>query len=407
MILIAETVHPGEVHAEINSALVAMLREARRDTSIMMMAEDAHIQALKRYRRVADARVSFQAFRHRFVSKKCYWQWKILGEWLRIFSVIRAARKCHPSLLVWTALFPTGHWLVRILTPFLLHKQRQVVVLHGELSYLEHTSRLSEKALHFFLKAGLRRGRQPVRFIVLSDPIAVALLNQQLCCPNQISVLPHPFDYRLSGEKISEPDNTLGSGDDKKTNINLRLNDGIKPLHIGTFGSLQARKNIHLLFQLADILEDLVRDKRLIISASGKCSPEIRAENRGELVQLSSSNQFMPREALRAEIAQLDLALFFHDKAAYRYTASGAVHEAIRLHRPVLALGNSYMKWLVRQGAGIKLFESVEDMAEYIRQILDGRHQIEVQKLRHANARFCLTHTLEQQSTVLAQILDK
>jgi|GEM_PF-2347528 len=407
MILTAETVHPGTIHAEVNSAFLSLVRYAFPGQDILLMAEAQHIGAVRACLPAADTHISFRAFRRGFVSRLFYWPYKIAGEWLRICAVIRQARKRRPELLVWTALFPTGLWLLQLLIPLLLKKQRQLILLHGELEYFNETMRRpAERALRFFLRSGLNRAGKQTRFIVFSDSIKAELSALHLRCMERVFVLPHPYDYgydTAAGQPSKQQ--APADADDVPTHTHAAASvQNREALALGTFGALGANKNVHLIFRLAENLRDLIAEGKITVHAAGKCPPEVRAGNAAGLVTLHQPDAFLPRQDFEAIIAQLDLALFFYDNTAYRFCASGAVHEAIRLGIPVLALKNNYFTWLMRQEAVGKLFDDIAGMEHFIRGVADGTRTGEVAAMRARVRHFRQANSLQAQSRGLRDI---
>lgn len=386
MILIAEIVHPGERHIRLNSALLSLAHRAFPGQRIIMICEQEHAKALQAHGDVYCKHTAFRPFKSYNPGGMLFWPCKIAGEWLNILRVIRYARKHKPHLLIWTSLFPTGQWMLRLLSPVLLQRQQQYVLLQGELEYFNRTmQKPADRILRFFLRRALNHAPAHTGFIVLADYIKEKMASLGLRASDTMHVLPHPFHY----ESIKRTGSTS-----PKTWI------------AGTFGALQERKNTHYIFRLAETFSAEIQTKRIAFHAAGKCTPAIRHMNHSGLVKLHEPDKFLPQPAFEAIVAGFDLALFFYDNNAYTYCASGAVHEAIQLEVPVLAIRNHYFDWLVHTyGAICILFDDLAQMECFIRELLHGQHATKLEEIRENMRRFKFENTMEKQTQSLKRIL--
>lgn len=386
MILIAEIVHPGERHLRLNSALVSLVHRAFPDKQITMICEQEHARSIKTHGDSHCRNTIFRPFRSYNPGGILFWPCKIAGEWRNILRVIRYARKRKPVLLIWTALFPTGQWALRLLSPLLLHRQQQYVLLQGELEYLNpDMQKPTDRILRFLLRRTLKRAPDHLRFMVLADYIKEQIGSLGLCAPDKIYVLPHPFHYTLQ-ERTDEtaPGSWIA----------------------GTFGALQERKNSHYIFRLAEAFSSEIQAGRIAFHAAGKCTTTICHMSRASTVRLHGPDRFLSQAALEAVITRFDLALFFYDNAAYTWCASGAVHEALQLEIPVLALRNHYFDWLVHtHGAICILFDELPQMECFIRELIRGQHTGMLEQIRENMRRFKLENNMEKQVQRLIDIL--
>ena len=386
MVLIAEIVHPGERHLQLNSALVSLVHRVFPGERITMICEQEHARAIQTHGDHYCKRTVFKPFQSYSSGGIFFWPRKIAGEWIQMLRVILYARKHKPILLIWTALFPTGQWALRLLTPLLLRRQQQYLLLQGELEYLNpDMQKPADRILRLFLRRALTRPSDRLQLIVLADYIKERIVSRGWCAPDRIHVLPHPLHYtprEHSGKPLP----------DKWT--------------AGTFGALQERKNSHYIFHLAAAFDTEIQAGRITFHAAGKCTPAIRHMNRQNLVKLHGAEQFLTQQALEAVISQFDLALFFYDNTAYSWCASGAIHEALQLEIPVLSLRNRYVDWLVRTyGTICILFDDLPQMECFIRELLHGQHTGMLEEIRKNIRRFKSENTMQQQAQRLTTIL--
>jgi hypothetical protein len=388
MVFIAEVTHPGNIHVQVNTALVSLVMRTCPDMELYLFGEKKHLAAIQGNSNLPP--IHLVPLKFPAAPRPLYWITKIGGECIRIWSVVRKAYRQKPAVLIWTSLFPVGHWFLQLLGPVFLRKQRQVIILHGELEYFNPgLKRATERILRLVLRGALNRSSALTRYVVFSDDIKTAIQPHGLRCYNRIFVLPHPYPYDYPATSAKQKQKGKGH-----------------PLVVGTLGFLQMRKNSHLFFQLAATLSEWIRSGAVAFHTAGKCAEEVRTYNRNGWVIMHQPDQLLSQGDLERIAANFDLAVFFHDDTAYRYSASGAIHEALRLGIPVLALRNSYFGWLVQKhGKIMLLFDDPEQISGFIREVIMGRHKGELEELRKNLYRFQQENTLLNQCTTLKTIL--
>lgn len=346
-IVIAEPVHFADTHVQVNSAFVALFRYVFAQHRVQLIAEKKHIDAIRANAGDKVRDISTRSFTAYSRPGFFYWPQKILGECWQIFTVVRTARKSRPELLVWLCLFPTGHLLLQCLSRIYLRGQKQVIVLHGELEYLKpHQKGLSDRFLGGVLKRALSGAGPDSSYIVLGDSIRTNLLRYGIVAEATVSAVPHPYLYTDLVEKKEEVQQ--------------------RALRICTFGTLKKAKNTQLFFEMADRFGQEIRAGKLNFSTIGKLSEELNAY-RSVFVQHYKPSEFIPQQEYEQQIRQYDLAVFFYDNAHYNLTASGVVHECIKLGIPFLALHNDYFASVTEAHAVGILFPSADEMESYIR----------------------------------------
>lgn len=349
LIIIAEPVHFGDTHVQVNSAFVALFRHVYAQHQLQLVAEKKHIDAIRANTGHSTGDISTRSFAAYSRPGLFYWPQKILGEWRQIVTIVRTARKNKPELLVWLCLFPTGHLLLQCLSRIYLRGQKQLIILHGELEYLKPQQKgFADKFLHTVLKKALSGAGSRFSYFVLGESIRANLLQYADMAAAKVSVVDHPCLY--------------------DTPAPVPLGGNQATLRICTFGTLKKAKNTQLFFEMAGRFGAEIRDGKLCFTTIGKLSPELYAYQ-SDAVHHYKPSEFIPQKEYEQQIRQCDLALFFYDNEAYSLTASGVVHECIRLGIPFLALQNDYFAAVTRLHAAGSLFRSLEDMESYIRSL--------------------------------------
>lgn len=236
-----------------------------------------------------------------------------------------------------------------------LLNKKIIIICHGELELLKNNlaykpgllgSMIRNLVKSFFLNEHIVLAAN-IYFIVLGD---ILLLNLQGIVSKTIADrfycidLPYVFN-------------------DIKT-----VNNNQKKINLGTVGEVEKNKNIKNIIYLAKIFQKEIQNDTLSLSIIGKV-----LVNKDELLKahIDISNNNLNRDEFNKKIENLDYILFFYDKDNYRYTASGAVFDAINLEKPILSFKNDYFCYLFNKYGNFGyLVDSIEEMATYMRKIL-------------------------------------
>ncbi len=344
MILIAEPVHFGDTHVQINAALVSMIRTAMPEHKIKLVAENEHIAALKNKSGDALENVEFKNFIKYNFESSFFWVRKIFGELKTIFKVLKTAKKEKPELLVWLSLFPTGHLMLHLTCLFFFRRQKHLIVLHGEMEYFSgNSSKWQDKFLAVVLKMAFKLSGAFTNYLFLSDAAKRNFEKSKNKTKAQLFSVLHPFVF--SDTLQQKP-----------------LTD---PLKVVLFGALQQAKNVTAFFDMADYFSAEVKEQKLSFITIGKMNPELQLQA-NESVQLYKPDVFIPQDELEKQLSQCHLAVFFYNSSMYRWSASGAILEAINQNAPVITFENEYFREILTLN---KVGISVENRMEMYRQI--------------------------------------
>ena len=349
MILIAEPVHFGATHVQVNSALIALLKDIYKNQKLEVYAEEKHIAELKQKFATQASSINFDSFKQYNGSPSFSWLRKIFGEWHHIFKVLFTAKKQKPELLVWLCVFPTGHWLLALLHGLFLPRQKQLIILHGELVYLGEKKRnFGEHFLKFFLIKAFKISKSSTHYIVLAEVIKKNLTMLPSNILSKISVLQHPFLY---------------------SNIIKTENYSDTPLKICLFGALTLDKNAQYIFEIAQRFKNEIADGQIQFSSIGKMQPNVK-KYQNSLVACYRPDDFLSQSEFEQQIGQHHLALFFYNNETYSWSASGALHEALNLKIPIISFQNEYFAEVLNQFQVGEMADSLDEMERVLRSIM-------------------------------------
>lgn len=348
MILIAEPVHFGDTHLQVNSAFIALFRHAYPSVKIEVVAEEKHIKAIRSNAGELVNEVSFMGFRQYSKPGSLFWFQKIVGEWRQIIKILLRARKQKPELLVWLCLFPTGHLLQQLLSRLFFPQQQQLVILHGGLEYLiKGEKKRSEHFLASILKNAFRVNHKETNYLVLGQSIKNKLTKISFPYLDKVFVLQHPYLYHSNDYS-------------KKVH---------SPLKFCVFGALTQEKNAHFIYELATRFEKEIKEGLIQFETFGLVHEALRKFS-NPLVTSYKPDEFLAQKELEQQLSGQDIALFFYDQGMYQLSASGALHESLNRRLPFIALKNDYFNQMNEgRNMGI-LLDSLDEMTLSIKQLL-------------------------------------
>lgn len=224
------------------------------------------------------------------------------------------------------------------------------IVCHGEMELFSDTAvvtgiwaKLNKLLLwDFFLK---RRISSKLNFIVLGDSIYD---NLRKVMPNDVMShfisIDHPYYLDSSFTHVTKDDNS--------------------PLHLGLVGVLSPNKGLFDFMKFVENVES--KGLNCKISIIGRISTH-KYDEFMENHHIEVAWKFIEREELDKMINELDWVIYFYPSDSYKFIASGAVFDAIKIGIPILSYKNAYFEYVINK---IKypavLVNSVDEMIDAI-----------------------------------------
>ncbi|HIZ34078.1 MAG TPA: hypothetical protein H9814_11220 [Candidatus Bacteroides merdigallinarum] len=237
----------------------------------------------------------------------------------------------------------------------ILLRKKVVFLFHGELEFLEgKVSYLKTSGWY----------RQSMRFsfhyLFMKSPAYVMVLGDSIR-KNLSNIYPNLFSHIIS---ICHP-YILNEFDDYKA----QKCEG-SPMRIGTVGTMKASKGLKELLRLSDLLKDLLEDGKLELYSVGRVYAD--GIQLGDNITWIGHKNGLLRDEFEKEVQRLDYLLYLYPIGSYRFTASGAILDAVKMNKPIIALHNDYFDYLL-DGCPIGYVgNTVEELAQVIRDIVKG-----------------------------------
>lgn len=243
---------------------------------------------------------------------------------VRLLRVMIHARRNRAQLLHILCASHLAHFSLRVLMTLLPPRCSVLLSFHGELE---------------LLAAGARRIWQPGFWLALSLKISVKRL------------------YALVlGGSITAELARLGFGLTDVIDINLPYDfsepssvrkDTGRTLIVGLVGSANVTKNSHLIYRLADRFDSEIAAGIISFRIVGRVDYSL-APYANSRVEADSSGGLRDKEEFESRVMELDAVLYFYAADSYLLTASGALFDAVKFNKPIIAFENRYFQLVMR-----------------------------------------------------------
>ena len=238
----------------------------------------------------------------------------------------------------------------------ILLKKKVVYTFHGELEFIEgKVSYLKTSGWY----------RQSMRFsfhyLFVKSPAYVLVLGDSIR-KNLSTIYPHLFPHILS---ICHPYmlGEIGKSDETK--------DKKYWVRIGTVGTMKESKGLKDLLRLSELLNDLLKERKLELCSVGRVYAS--GIDLGDQISWIGYEWGLARDEFEKQVQRLDYLLYLYPIGSYRFTASGAILDAVKMKKPIIALHNDYFDYLLDECPIGYVGNSVEELAQIIRDIVSGK----------------------------------
>ena len=242
-----------------------------------------------------------------------------------------------------------------ILSLNIVLRKKIIFVFHGELEFLiskvsyVKTSGWYKKCMQWSFRYLF--GKSPAYVMVLGDSIKSNLLKLYPNLSGRVLSICHP--YLLT-------DVTAPVKYDKQVGHVVR---------IGTVGTMKESKGLKEYIELASSLKDLLDEEKLELYSVGRVySGTIQLPKD---IHWIGWKEGLPREEFDVQIEKLDYLLYLYPVDSYKFTASGAILDAVKLRKPIIALHNDYFDYLIGNCPIGYMGHCIKDLEQVIRQVVN------------------------------------
>lgn len=234
-------------------------------------------------------------------------------------------------------------------------RKKIVFVFHGELEFLE--DKVSYLKTSGWYKLCMCFS---FRYLFMKSPAYVLVLGDSIR-KNLSGYYPHLFPHILS---ICHPYIL-----NKEEQIETEKKAGI--IRMGTVGTMKESKGLKNLLLLSDLIGDLLSQNKLELYNIGRVYAN--GMDLGNSIIWAGHEKGLPRDDFEKLVGQLDYLLYLYPLGSYRFTASGAILDAVKMKKPIISLHNDYFNYLLHDCPIGYMANSVEEVEQFIRNIVAGK----------------------------------
>lgn len=372
--IIAEFMQDNSVHLSCDSGMASIITYKYPDEPIHLFYGEGHFNAIKneltkhnidtsrlvfhKIKPVARIIRDYEAFSSQLAAIK------------EVFSFAKANNE-NKILFTYTTMYSAF-----ILKFFCLMNPKIKVqsVIHAELEKIDMKEYLSNTRLNKFqvyLYVTLFGIQNPLKLPTPSN--LKYIVYGQSIKENALKMIPS-----LKDKLISIPHPYLWDSIQNETNVDNKIG-------LGIIGRCHAFKTIPILKKLCEDLKSR-SDKNFELLFSGYIDDEQFYDYLNSLdfvYKDGLSRTRTPDEVRNKIINKMTYALFTYNLGSYKYTASGAVMDALNFEKPIIALSNDYIKsYFDKYGNIGYLCNSYEELLEKVSSVINNfpKEEYELQK---------------------------
>ena len=142
-------------------------------------------------------------------------------------------------------------------------------------------------------------------------------------------------------------------------------------INVGVVGTVRENKWLSSIMELGNNIKSI---PHISFSAVGRVyCKEAQLVEAGINIVKDSNTRFLSRAEMNHAISKLDYVLFLYPVGSYKYTASGALFDAIDNEKQILALKNDYFNDVFNYCPELgSLFNNIQELTEFIKELNDS-----------------------------------
>ncbi len=331
------------MHLEINTFFVNIYRSILGE-EVHLFADQKHLDAIQSFAPVEEG--------YSFNSWAATLSWRMLRvplrEFITIFRVIRVAlhaRRYRATLLHILCASHLSHVTLRLVLRLICPGCPVLLSFHGELESLASQERRPWRA-GFWFPLSLSISVEHLYPVVLGKNIEVEAERRHIRVTDWIAI-DHPYSFTPIVNTIKRESRFFVAG---------------------VIGGANLTKGTNLVFDLAKRFKGDIDSGEMRFRIIGKMDPSLIGYVTDD-VEIPRFRGFYDRARYEAEVAELDVVLFFFPKGSYEFTPSGSIFDAIKHNKPIIAYDNKYFKWIKRlsPGEAISLVSNMDEFESVLR----------------------------------------
>ncbi|MCM1321064.1 MAG: glycosyltransferase [Bacteroides sp.] len=322
----------GLQHYPVNSAMCRIISEIAGDNSVELFCSDEHFSCLNLGEAV------FHKIYHHSLSVLAPGSKRIKKFFLEYFQSRKIIRDSQSDFIVFLSMFPNVQFFLTLFARKIPQK-KIIVITHGESEGLEMQGKWKVWSYPFWISL-CSKINSPSNFIriVLGDSIKE---NFEKYFKGRIFSINHPIGVFISENHI-------------RPNVNKNI--------FAYIGEFSLKKGGATFMDAAKKIENNSGSKFFVIG-----SFKLHIDDIPSNIKILSKGGMILQEDFDEAVSSATYACFAYSSSSYKFTASGAVLDAIRFLKPIIYIKNSYFDGIFKDAGNIGW--RCEDECEFIETI--------------------------------------
>lgn len=155
-------------------------------------------------------------------------------------------------------------------------------------------------------------------------------------------------------------------------------------MNLGTVGTMNKTKGLLNFFEFAKNMNPSLKEKVNVYAIGAIRDANLFTDTNIKLA--TKNNALLSREEFNKKVNELDYILFFYPSDSYIVTASGAIMDAIRFEKPIIALKNPYFEYIFKKfGVFGYLLNNIDEMILKVEDLVigDSDYCIDFQRIKN------------------------
>ncbi|MBF0123845.1 MAG: hypothetical protein HQL60_00755 [Magnetococcales bacterium] len=322
--VVCEPLCKGDEHTGFNAAMLLSLRCAYPETKILFLSEESHWRILRGMLEANGMRQQAETLTWRAIvlpQRNLSNKWRVPYDWRVVKTVYQQAAELGSPLVLFLSASSATLYSIKFKCR---GKTQSWIVMHGAVDDLRKACFRAYKPFYYG-NALLLGNKSDIHYLVLGRYIADWLPRFASDLASYVVAIDHPGIFLTEREKDSNELPSLS-----------------RPC-FGSIGVVAVWKGSESFLRLAESVYRRLGPGRASFHFIGamidnELGKRIAASPSVEPVGEVCSGSFMPREQLDRAIQSIDYAVFLYPTDSYVLKASGAIIDAFRFAKPILAI---------------------------------------------------------------------
>jgi len=386
MIVLCEPQCVGFEHCQVNSALIAVIREALPGEELLFLAEESHLEQVRN--QLEQYNVEFMCRQISVPERSLSSLGRYSGDSALVRTVFETCEEIGAEKIVFcSTTCPLLISIKRLLPDY--PQMRCLVVPHGLLRDVSRPPmRLAEIPFWFrFWFSPFTSER--LQYLVYGQPILDDLVSVLPHMSNYTSALDHPYFYQPAGNKVHA------------------FGEAVK---FGFFGVVHRGKGADAMYRLAEDIGRAGLGDRSLFTLIGYLNDKRLDHLLNSRLNIPSAYKPLDRETFSAYAREIDYSVFLYRPGSYRLTASGAFFDALSYVKPVIALKNPFFEHYFNRFGDIgylcSSYAEVRDcVTEIIRSKPEDRYREQCRNIMAAREEMAIPRLADRFRKLVATVL--